>query len=261
MRHRIRTVYFRRTQCSANKNFKKSKAAGLDEIPQKVRKIRKFNNLLLQYCNAVYNQNTIERWTKGCILPFPKRRDHEIAKNYRGITLTSIATKIYNALLLNCSQPEIEKILRKNHNGFQRTQSKTSQILTIHRILGFHIKNLEVVLLSENFSKGFDSINIRKIEQILLADGFPKETVTAIMMLYENTKVKVCPLDGHTGFFDIVASVLQGDILALYLFIIYLDYVLQMSIDLMKENGFTLKKARSRRYQTQTIMMQTMQMT
>ena len=27
-----------------------------------------------------------------------------------------------------------------------------------------------------------------------------------------------------------------------------------MSIDLMKENGFTLKKARSRRYLTQTIM-------
>ena len=32
------------------------------------------------------------------------------------------------------------------------------------------------------------------------------------MMLYKNMKVKVCLLDGDTDFFDIVASVLQGDI-------------------------------------------------
>ena len=50
------------------------------------------------HCNAVDNENTIDRWRKGCILPFPKKGDLGIAKNYRGITLTSIAAKIYNAL-------------------------------------------------------------------------------------------------------------------------------------------------------------------
>ena len=54
-------------------------------------------------------------------------------------------------------------------------------------------------------------------------------------------------------FLDIVADVLQGDTLAPYLFIICLDYVLRMLIDLMNEHCFTLKKARSRRYPTQTI--------
>ena len=82
-------------------------------------------------CNAVYNQNSIDRWTKGCILPFPKKGDIQLAKNYRGITLTSIAAKIYNDLLHNRIEPKIEKILRKNQNGFRRNQSTTSQILTI----------------------------------------------------------------------------------------------------------------------------------
>ena len=50
-----------------------------------------------------------------------------------------------------------------------------------------------------------------------------------------------------------VADVLQGDILALYLFIIFQDYALRTSIDLMKENGFKLAKERSRRYPAQTI--------
>ena len=57
----------------------------------------------------------------------------------------------------------------------------------------------------------------------------------------------------ETDFFDIVANVLQGETLASYVFIICIDSVLRTSIDWMKENGFTLKKARSRRYPVQTI--------
>ena len=52
----------------------------------------------------------------------------------------------------------------------------------------------------------------------------PKETVTAIMILYKNMKVKVHSPDEDTDFFDIVVGVLQGDTLAPYLFIICLDY-------------------------------------
>ena len=88
----------------------------------------------------------IERWTKGCILLFPKKGNLAIAKNYWGITINSIAAKIYNALLLNCIKPEIDKILRKNQNGFRRNRSASLQILIIRRILGVHAKNLEATL-------------------------------------------------------------------------------------------------------------------
>ena len=74
------------------------------------------------------------------------------------------------------------------------------------------------------------------------------------MMLYKNMKVNVRSLDEDTDFFDIVADVLQRDTLALYLFIICLDYILLTSIDLMKENGFTLEKVRSWWYLAQTLM-------
>ena len=63
-----------------------------------------------------------------------------------------------------------------------------------------------------------------------------------------NKKIKVPLHDGDTYLFDIAAGVLYGDILARYLFLFCLDYVLRTSIDLIKENGSTLKKARSRRY-------------
>ena len=239
---------------SVLRKFKNRKAAGLDEIPPEVWKTRQFDDILLRHCNAVYNQNPIDRWMKGCILPFPKKGDPGLAKNYRGITLTSIAAKIYNALLRNRIEPKIDNILRKKQNSFRRNRSTTSQILTIRRILeGVRAKNLQATLIFVDFTKAFDSIHRGKMEQILLAYSIPKETVAAITILYRNTKVKVRSPDGDTEYFDIVAGVLQGDTLAAYLFIICLDYVLRTSIDKIKENGFELTKRRSRRYPATTI--------
>ena len=46
-----------------------------------------------------------------------KKGHFRITKNYRGITLTAIDAKVYNALLLNCIKPDIGKILWKNQNA------------------------------------------------------------------------------------------------------------------------------------------------
>ena len=212
---------------SVLRKIKNRKAAGLDEIPPEVWKTRKFDDILLRHCNAVYNQNLIDIWMKGCILPIPKKGDLGLAKNCRGITFTSVAAKIYNALLRNRIEPTIDNILMNNQNGFRRNRSTTWQILTIRRILvGVRAKNLQATILFINFTKASDSMRRGKMEQILFAYGLLKETVAAIMILYRNTKVKVCSPDRDTDYFDIVAGVLQGDTLAPYLFIICLDYVL-----------------------------------
>ena len=91
---------------SVLRKIKNRKAAGFDEIPPEIWKTREFNDILLRCCNAEYNENTIDRWTKGCILPFPKKGYLGITKNHRVITLTSIVAKIYNALLRNCIEPK-----------------------------------------------------------------------------------------------------------------------------------------------------------
>ena len=112
------------------------------------------------------------------------------------------------------------------------------EIPHIRRI--FRAKNIKATLLFADISKAFDSIHRGKVEQIILTYGLSAKTVTAIMILNKDMKVKVRM---ETGFFDIVASVLPGyTTLALYLFITCLDYVLRTSIDLIKENGFTLYK-------------------
>ena len=84
--------------------------------------------------------------------------------NYRGITLTAIAAKIYNLLLLNRIRPELETILRKNQNGFRQKRSTVGQILTVRRLIeGVKAKNLKAVIMFVDFSKAFDSIHRSKI--------------------------------------------------------------------------------------------------
>ena len=62
---------------SVLRKIKNRKAAGLDKIPPEVWKTRQFDDILLRHCNAVYNQNSIDRWMKGCILLFTKKGDSD----------------------------------------------------------------------------------------------------------------------------------------------------------------------------------------
>ena len=103
-----------------------------------------------------------------------------------------------------------------------------------------------------DFFKAFDSIHREKMEEIQQAYGLPKETLTTIMMLYKNMKAIIYSSSGDTDFFDIFTLILREDTLAPYMSIICLDYILWMSIDRIKENGFTLEKTRSSWYPAET---------
>ena len=62
------------------------------------------------------------------------------------------------------------------------------------------------------------------------------------MILNKNMEAMLHSPDGNTEFFNIFSGVLQGDTLASYLFIVCLDCVFRMLINLIKENGFAQKK-------------------
>ena len=154
---------------------------------------------------------------KGCILPFPKKGDFRINKNYWGMTLTFISAKVYNPLLLNRIKPEMEKIVWKNQNGFWRKRSTTLQFLTIHQIIeGVCAKKPWGNTLIWRFLQGiwFHTQREDRANTSSIWPPHKKKTITAIMILYKTTKVKVCSPDGDTDFFEIAAGVLQGDTLA-----------------------------------------------
>ena len=98
------------------------------------------------------------------------------------------------------------------------------------------------------------------MKQILPVYGFHKEAVIAIRMLYKNTQAMVHSPNRDTNFFDIVTGVLKGDTLAPYLSIFCLFKVLPTPIDLIKENGFALKRQEADDIPQKLCQMQTTQM-
>ena len=86
---------------------------------------------------------------------------------------------------------------------------------------------LQSVITFVNFKKAFDSIHRGKSIEILSVYGVPKKIIDAISILYKDTVAQVITPDRVTDFFEIAAGVLQGDTLALHLFIVALDCALQ----------------------------------
>ena len=96
-----------------------------------------------------------------------KKGNLVIIKEYGGITLTPIAAKIYNLLILNRIRPKIDHILIKNQNSFRTTYiySTNGHILTVRRLIeGVKAKSLHAILLVIDFSKACDSIDRNKME-------------------------------------------------------------------------------------------------
>ena len=114
----------------------------------------------------MYKQNTTEKWIKGCILPFPKKGDIGITKNYRGITFTAIVAKVFNALLFNRSWPEVQKFHGKNQNGFREINPQLSNYSSNlpRNICKEYFQRISMQHLFVDFSKTFDSIHKGKME-------------------------------------------------------------------------------------------------
>jgi len=80
-----------------------------------------------------------------------------------------------------------------------------------------------------DFKKAFDSIDRDMMFAILLHYGIPEKIVNAIRVLYDNSSSRVY-IDGRESDpFNITTGVLQGDVLAPFLFIIVIDYISKLS--------------------------------
>ena len=186
-------------------------------------------DLLLSVCNKVLLNDDIapQQWRQNIIIPIPKKTSKSM-KDFRGISLMSVAAKLYNRMILNRIYTPIDNILRPNQAGFRRGRNCAEQIHILRRLIeGYHQRQLPLAITFVDFSKAFDSINRNRMWKILRHYGIPQVIVRAIAKIYHNSESCVL-LDGeYSRFFGVNTGVLQGDTLAPFLFIIVLDYILK----------------------------------
>ena len=91
---------------------------------------------LTNICQLVFKErHAPTQWTSSMIIPLPKKGNLELMTNFRGISLTSIAAKVYNRVLLNRIREPIDAILRRNQAGFRKGRTCTQQKHILRRIM------------------------------------------------------------------------------------------------------------------------------
>ena len=238
--------------CEAITQMKTNKAAGLDsaitaEALQHGGSV--LENIVHGFCMEVYNTlKPPSQWTTSVIVPLPKKGDLCLMTNYRGISLLSIAAKVYNKILLNRIRVHVDPILRSNQAGFRTGRSCTQQIHILRRIMeGFQDRQLPLTVTFIDFKKAFDSINRNMMFAVLRHYGIPEAVVNAISVLYLNSKSAVM-VDGNlSDTFAVSTGVLQGDVLAPFLFVILVDYLMAKATS-DNDTGVVTHPRRSRRH-------------
>ncbi|KAI8509483.1 hypothetical protein Bbelb_133310 [Branchiostoma belcheri] len=194
-----------------------------------------------------------EQWITNVIIPLPKKGDLTLMTNYRGISLMSVAAKVYNKILLMRIKEHVDPILRKNQAGFRPSRSCAQQIHILCRIMeGFLSYQLPLTVTFIDFKKAFDCINRRVMFSVLRHYGIPEVIVNAIQVLYYNSKSAVF-VDGNISDpFQVTTGVLQGDVLAPFLFIVLIDYLMSESTK-GTDSGVVTHPRQSRRHPAQTL--------
>ncbi|XP_029636832.1 uncharacterized protein LOC115212131 [Octopus sinensis] len=113
--------------------------------------------------------------------------------------------------------------------------------------------NKSITICFVDFCKTFDSISRDLMFKILALYGIPPRIVGAIRAQYTNTTATVISPDREAHFFEAEAGVLQSDTLSLFLFIIVLNYALQISLDGMEEKELLLKPRQSSQHCAQYV--------
>ena len=242
---------------TAIRSMKSNKAAGLDcavtaEALQGGGEL--MANIVHAFCVEVFTRHTPpEQWVTNVIVPLPKKGDLSLMTNYRGITLMSIAAKVYNKVLLMRIRDHVDPMLRKNQAGFRPGRSCSQQIHILRRIMeAFGSYQLPLTITFIDFKKAFDSINRSVMFAVLRHYGIPEVIVNAIGVLYNNSKSAVM-VDGNLSDpFQVTTGVLQGDVLAPFLFIVLIDYLMKRATENI-ESGVVTHPRQSRRHPAKTL--------
>ena len=179
--------------------------------------------------------------------------DHQRHCPFTQFVPLSIAAKVYNKILLNRIRDEVDHILRKNQAGFRPGRSCAQQIHILRRVLeGFRDYQLPLVVTFIDFKTAFDSINRKVMFAVLRHYGIPDAVVNAISVLYKNSESAVMVDGGLSDPFDATTGVLQGDVLAPFLFVVLVDYLLKKATSQL-DSGVVTHPRCSRRHPAKSL--------
>ena len=176
-------------------------------------------------------------WKEGYLIKLPKKGDLSQCSNYRGITLLSIPSKVFNRVLLNRLKDAVDPHLRDQQAGFRKGRSCTDQIATLRIIVEQSLEWKSPLYANFiDYEKAFDSVDRETLWKLLRHYGIPEKITRIIKESYRDMTCRVVHGQQLTDAFQVKTGVRQGCLLSPFLFLLSIDWIMKESTT-NKRNG------------------------
>jgi len=213
---------------------KNNKSPGLDMITNELLKnggIGLINSLVKLFNHLILLGSTPRDWNKGIIVPIFKKGNKNDLNNYRGITLTSCVSKIFNRIIANYISNFVEEnnILSEIQGGFRKDHRCEDHVFSLKSIAAMrHAENKETYMAFLDFRKAFDTVWRDGLLSVAWNLGIRGKFWSILNSLYQNVQCNVKFGDIVTDFFDVEEGVKQGCVLSPILFCLYINELSKM---------------------------------
>ena len=154
-----------------------------------------------------------------------------MCKNWRGIALLSIPSKVFTCILLDRMKGALDENLREEQAGFQKNKSCTDHIATLRIIVEQSIQWQSPLYINFiDFGKAFDRADRDVIWMLMHHYGIPAKFVTLIQQMYENSTCQVIHNGKLSETSEVKTGVRQGCILSPLIFIMVIDWIMRETV-------------------------------
>lgn len=178
--------------------------------------------------NQIWEKEEVpEDWKVAHIVPLFKKGNPAECGNYRGISLLSIAGKVFASILRDRLSPLRELQAREEQAGFRPGRGCADQIFSLRQLLQERIRaGKRTVVTFVDFACAFDSIDRPSMLLALRSAGVPEKLIRLIETVYEGSTSRVIANGELTDAFEIHCGVRQGCVLSPLLFNVMMDHVM-----------------------------------
>ncbi len=166
---------------------------------------------------------------ESAITLLPKEgKDTKDIKNWRPITLSNCDSKIITKALAIKTSKVLESIIDPSQTAYVPGRSITDNLRTNFYYKNYcHKHNINLVLISLEAKKAFDSVSHQYIEETLAAYGFGPSFLQAFKVLYKDITARILINGFYSESIKIERGVKQGDALSCSIFIPCIDPLLR----------------------------------